>query len=292
MQYTKNNHLKIPENKFGMGHFEYGHCTRDLKSFKEEVFNTAKLLAEELKNEKIRLCYSGGVDSHVMLISFLELEIVDFTVAIAQYSYGSQKFINEHETKFAIDFCNQHYVDYKIYHIDLKSLWNPINLVKLTDPWTCNNPAYATHIWLVSEIVNDGYAPIFGLGVTALKYDKQANQYYQFRQFGTISLYNFFLKNNIKGTPFFHNYTPEHILSFINNLTCKANFAKNQIQTGMGKLYAYSRHFNVPQKNVFNGLEVIAKERAKTYRFLRNRYGRRDWEILLTDLLKVLEKPK
>ena len=31
MQYTKNNHLKIPENKFGMGHFEYGHCTRDLK---------------------------------------------------------------------------------------------------------------------------------------------------------------------------------------------------------------------------------------------------------------------
>ena len=292
MQYTKNNHLKIHENKFGMPHFEYSNCTRDLKSFKEEVFYTGKLLAEELKNEKIRLCYSGGVDSHVMLLSFIELKIVDFTVAIAKFSYGSQKFINEHETKFAIDFCNQHYVDYKIYNIDLKSYWNPINLVKFTDSCRCNNTADAIHLWLASEIVNDGYAPIFGYGPPDIQYNEESNQWCIRRECPAASFYEFFLKNNIKGIPLFYNYTPELILSFINNLMCKANIAKNQVQKSSGKLYAYSQYFNVPQKNVCSGLETIRKERRNINRFLKNRYGKRDWEILLTDLLKILEKPK
>ena len=291
MNYTKNNYLKIYANKFGGHYFEYSNCTEDLKSYKEEVLNSAKLISEQLKNKKIALCYSGGADSHVMLLSFLELKI-DFTVAILKISYGSQEFINKHETQFAINFCNQNYIDYKIYNIDLKTFWNPVNLVKFTDPYMMNCPVYAVHMWLTSEIVSDGNSPIFGEGRMNINYDKKSNQYYIRHLHGEFSLHNFYLKNNIKGIRWFHNYTPEQTLSYFNELICEYNIIREQVQTGPGKLYTYSKHFPIQQQNVFTGFESIYKKKQNMQRFLYNRYGRLIWEILLTDLLKILEKPK
>ena len=293
MHYTKNNYLKIYTNKFGAGLFEYSSCTEDIvMSWDKETLNTAKLISEELKDEKIVLLCSSGADSTIMLKCFMKLK-VSFTVAFGIYNFGSKHFINYHDVEPQMTFCKENGIEYKTYTLDVKEFWKPKNLFKYTEPYLQPSPDYAVLQWIMEQVIEDGGIPLFAGGDPVFKPWAAGNTQTVHRiKYADFALHQFLEKNNIKGTIWFYCYTPEQTLAYINDVISNRTLARQKNITGSSpKFYVYEKYYPLISKKNYTGFEYVMKANEHSRRLLTNRYAKNHWQILVIDLIKCLEKP-
>jgi hypothetical protein len=122
---THDNHFKFGwgseqynfDNKVGKYWVEFGRAKYLPKSFKEECIRAARLLGENA-TQPLMVCFSGGVDSEVIVRSLQDAH-VPFEVVIMRLNYNDMKNVNHHDNKYAFDYVREHSIPYHVVDMDL-----------------------------------------------------------------------------------------------------------------------------------------------------------------------------
>jgi ferredoxin-fold anticodon binding domain-containing protein len=93
-------------------------CIKPVFSFKEELLNNAKSTIDHFDGKKFSILFSGGMDSELVLRSYLELKH-DFDVNIFRY----EKDYNVYDVSHAVVSCEKLGVPYKIIDFNLEKFY-------------------------------------------------------------------------------------------------------------------------------------------------------------------------
>ena len=123
---THNNHFEFGwgEGKFNfynqIGEYwmKFGRASYMPSSFRSECVRAAKLIGENA-NLPVLICFSGGMDSEVVVRSFQEAEI-DFEVVIMNLKYDNNNNTNDYDNIYAYNYVKQHNISYRTITIDLE----------------------------------------------------------------------------------------------------------------------------------------------------------------------------
>lgn len=100
---------------------------------------------------KPALCFSGGIDSQVMVDCFLRANVV-FDVVIMRFPNN----LNLHDIKTAIEFCDLRNINYKFIDIDVISFLSR-DLMTFADHHDVSSPQFATHFKMFEQLQEQGY---------------------------------------------------------------------------------------------------------------------------------------
>ena len=175
MYITHNNHLQFGwgngtsnfDNKFGEFWVKYGRASYIPLSFKDECIRAAKLIGESTK-KPILVFFSGGIDSEIMVRSFIESG-VEFETVVMKYKYRHDDHINENETKRTFEIAIEHDLVCHTITVDVEEFF------KNRLPELCRR--YKTNSWsklLVTEIIRQfsNYHCVIGGGEMSLQRHK------------------------------------------------------------------------------------------------------------------------
>jgi hypothetical protein len=265
---------KNPEQKWVV---QYGPCTKIPLNFKEECIRTAQTIYRDAGSKKINLLFSGGSDSEVVLQSFALAEI-PFSVSILRF----ENDLNIHDISYAIIACEKWCIPYKLIDLNLLSFWEN-NITKYADPTYCISPQLISTMWLVDQI--EGF-PVMGSGECLLVKDYPADyipgvspyehsEWYLWEREKIAAWYRHFIVRGRSGCPGFFQYTPEIILSylqdpFVQRLTNSQIAGK--LSTESSKLKIYQQHFELIDRPKYSGFERVPDQDAYFRRILTERY--------------------
>ena len=285
---------KTPEDKWFV---KYGRCERQPLNFHDECLATAKLIRNKT-DQPLHVMFSGGVDSEVVLRSFYENEI-KIQVAILRYKND----LNIHDVSWAIVICDYLKIPYKIYDLDLIEFWNSPAADQLAQQTYCPSPQLLPAMWLIDQI--PGY-PIMGSGECLFVKNRPddyvpgvspylRSDWMLYEKEKVAAWYRHFIIKNRTGCPGFFQYTPEIMLSylqdpFVDDLIHDRIVGK--LSTESSKLKIYQQHFKLYDRSKYTGFEKVTAEDAKYRAVLLQRYGNAS-EIskISTDDLKEMLKP-
>ncbi len=268
------NFRKTPDDVWWV---DYGKCHRPTLSFREECFKTAKLIEANAQGE-IVLLLSGGIDSEVMLQSFLH-EKIKFKVAIMQF----ENDLNEHDVHFAKRHCDKYSIKPYIFKLDLVKFWHD-NLFTYADPVYSVSPQVLPHMWLVDQI--DGY-PVMGSGECLLVKRRpfdyipgvspyEHDDWRLFEKEKIASWYRHLIVRDREGCMGFFQYNPEIILSFlvdpfVKRLTNSEIVGK--LSSASSKHLIYSQHFELEIRDKHSGFEKVKSWDTHFRTMLVKKYG-------------------
>ena len=230
----------------------YGSIRREIKSFKEEMLITAKLIKEKSGGKPLWVLCSGGMDSEVVLRSFIESHII-VNVAIARF----ENDLNEHDIRYAIDFCKSNNIHFELFDINVESFWEK-ELEDYAVPISCISPQFPIVLWLMDQV--DGI-PIIGSGDSFLARYVNSNTFYFYEREKFFSYYFHLMRRKRFGVPAFLQYTPELLLSFLFDPELKKfiQIAKTKkiLSISKWKYQVYKQHFNLKNRPIFTGFEQL-----------------------------------
>ena len=119
-------------------------------SFKESLIATA----EAYRDQYNILYLSGGVDSEVVALAFIEAK-VSFVPVIFMWSMSDGEIINHHDTKWAFKFCKTHNLKPYIKVIDIETLWASDQMEELAKQYNTSSPQILTYHYGVNLIDED-----------------------------------------------------------------------------------------------------------------------------------------
>lgn len=259
----------------------YGSPSGPLGNFREECHRAARLLASTHPSP-IWLCFSGGLDSEVMVRVFIECGI-PFRAAFLRFSQGE----NDHEYEWTQRICRQLNVELKIFTLDLKQFFLSGAALDFADSAECSTPEMLATMWLSSQLEgsvvfgsgecffvrenSDGFEP--GLRMPYSPYCT----WHLFEKESVGSWYKHFVRAGITGSPGFFQYTAEQIFSYckipiIENLL--ANRLYGKLSSTSSKLEAYRQFWPLEARPKYNGYENLRALVEDFELFLVNRYPR------------------
>jgi hypothetical protein len=210
----------------------------------EEIYN--------LKQGKLYLMYSGGVDSEYALSVFLSLGM-DVTPVIVRMN----PWFNAHDFKYALDFCDSKNLKPLIIDIDLKEFVESGKILDIAKSMRSSVYHYSTTAYAIGQldgtvICGDGEPYINNQdgvwSVTMYEFD--------------YALVNYYKDNNIYGTPHFNRYSPEMMISFLSTnrmkeLAGNKHPGKLGSNSSKGIIYNNASNFNMPLRPKYHGFELI-----------------------------------
>ena len=210
----------------------------------EEIYN--------LKQGKLYLMYSGGVDSEYALNVFLSLGM-DVTPVVVRMN----PYYNAHDFKYASDFCDSKNITPVIIDIDLKEFITSGKILDIAKSMRSSVYQYSTTAHAISKldgtiICGDGEPYINNQNgvwsVTVYEYD--------------YALVNYYKDNNIHGTPHFNRYTPEMMISFLTTtrmreLTENKHPGKLGSNSSKGIIYNDVSNFGLTLRPKYHGFELV-----------------------------------
>lgn len=101
---------------------KFGRAKYFPKSFKDECIRAANLINVNA-NKPILIFFSGGIDSEIVVRSFLAIN-VSIEVAIMKLKWKNNDHINKHDTKYAYNFCHKHNIKIHEVTIDIEESFN------------------------------------------------------------------------------------------------------------------------------------------------------------------------
>lgn len=207
---THNNYLKVGynNNSFTLRNntndqffVQYTPVTRDPFSFKDECIYTAKLLREKT-DKTIYLMYSGGIDSEIVLRSFILAKIPNWKVFVMNYDN-----VNDYDLRYSKKFLSDNNINFHEHFFDLKKYWES-DVIEDMKRYGSISPQFATYanrmFYIASEL--NGF-PVNCCGNKNLYHD--GNDLLTIEHEKGSTLYRVLLVNNIQGCGRFYQYTPE-----------------------------------------------------------------------------------
>ena len=256
MSFTKDNHFKFgydhrwfvprnnPEQRYTV---LFDHCQREPLSWRDECIEAARLIGQGT-DDPIHVLYSGGIDSEVTVMSFLEAG-VSITADIMCF----EDDLNQHDVRYAFEFCRSHNVPFKVHNLNIRKFFAG-QMYDYADVTHCASPQLCATMWLVDQI--DGY-PVIGQGecVLVLKDDR-----WVFRESEMVnSFYRYYMVTDREGIPGFHQYTPEQMLSFFKDTTFLPymNLTSGKTSNKTTKPEIYQKYFPIEPRPKYTGFEKV-----------------------------------
>lgn len=191
--------------------YHFNRCSRRVLSFPKECEAVAELLAEKAERlgRPLYLLQSGGLDSEVMILSFIKAG-VKFKTASFRFSAG----LNSHEVQNICRFNEQHSLDHIFLDINPLTWYQTESARKLYFDSFCTEPIMIPHMKLLSHIWKDlGGMPVMGGGdVVVLNTDGQW-RYSKFEYM--LPWYWHARKNDIDAAVAFFQHVPEITYSML-----------------------------------------------------------------------------
>lgn len=297
-QYTADNHFKFgydktwftdrtsEKNKWSV---EYGRCNRTVQSFRLECISAASRIYDQREGLSVDVLFSGGSDSEIVLRSFKELK-VPINVHIMRYD----NYVNAHDWSYAYVICQSLNIKPIFHDLDLIDFWESGKCMEYADLSKCVSPQLLPHMWLMDRV--DGL-PVMGSGESyTARLDINSKRKFQFteKNYSTLvpwvlyerekiaSWYRFPIKRGRPAVPGFFQYSPELMVSFLDDEVSRKLHSNKSI----GKLSNKSSKFNIyksywPElvdKKKWSGFETVLDHDRPMRQKLRSLYGDHEFE--------------
>ena len=239
--------------------------TRRPRDFKSECLDVVSKIKDAYPNEKFSIFFSGGVDSEVLAQSFL-LAGVPFVADILRFKDG----YNDHDIKYAIDFCEYYNVQYRVHEIDIVEFYKSKEYLPIGIKYQSSQIAQIQLIWLMNKI--DDAIPVLGTGevffeqkfdyAAYLRNPKERNNrwFYYVRENNDLSVPKYAHINQRPVISEFFSYTPEIMLSYavdplVTKLVTNQLVGKRSVQAI--KKEVYGQHFLLKPRPKYHGYETL-----------------------------------
>lgn len=209
MELIKDNYL------YGTGsgsewHVNIDPPTRKVKTYYEETIEAVEYVYAN-KVGKLQVLFSGGLDSQYVCEVFLKLGI-EFETVIIELKDSQGISYNDHDTKWAYEFCNARKIKPVIYDLDFDNFVKSGKIVDIAESVECCATSIPHTLYVLSQL--DGFT-ILGNDPPYLRYEKEKDQWYLEELQCGHSILRFYERNNLNGCPYLLSYTPEMMLSFL-----------------------------------------------------------------------------
>ncbi len=255
---------------------QYGKPRSIGMTFKEACLYQAKLIQSRASRGKIGILCSGGIDSEVTLISFVEAGI-----PVKAYIGRMSNDYNFHDICYAIMVCEKNSISYTLIDYDFEKMMQEkgSNYAEISQ---CFSPQLINVMYLMDQIYE---FVVVGCGVCVLKRTSlEKNDWQLNERERVVSWYKFLLHRNRESCPGFFQFTPEAIFSYANDPFVREQFlSAKYINSSDFKLAMYSRHFNLVARPKLTGFEKIQDIDYRYRSQLLKSYGMCD-SVFKTDL--------
>ena len=277
MVFTENNHWRFG---WGTGIYNYdqqrmhlwvtyGPCNRAPKSFEDEVYLTARKIADAT-TKRIFVAMSGGLDSEIVARAMLH-EKVPFTPVIAQFDND----VNKHDISYAFDFCQQHNLEPEIVKMDVLAMFED----SINCPYVLANCANIMYMIIMRHVHALGGTTILGGGEQ--RFSKHGDVVFVPVPYERIAITHFQQAEKIEGVLPFYCYTPETMLAIIREAKAYGfgeltEFAHNV------KEHMYRKFWpDMAVREKYSGMETVNEARAKAQRALEAKFRGKltDWKV-------------
>lgn len=244
----------------------HGTVTRPRMSWRDECLFSAKRIVEKY-GDKVSLLFSGGLDSEVMLRSFVANGSLPNVVIVRFANY-----LNHHDLNYATQVCEQLQITPNFLDIDIEKFWQE-EVFKYTDPIQLTSPQIAVILWAIEQI--DGVACV-GAGENFLQREYGKETFYDVESEVSLGFYRWFIHKNKPGIPAFFQYTPEQMYSFLEdevvNDMLKNAKSKKFMSTSKVKYDLYKKHFDLKPRASMTGFELLMDHDKNIRQQLEDRY--------------------
>jgi hypothetical protein len=239
--------------------------SRTPMSFTLECIDVATKIRDCYPGEKYSILFSGGVDSEVLCQSFL-LAKIPFVVDILRFKDG----YNDHDIKYAIDWCINNNVTYRIHELDIIEFYNSKEYIPLGIKYQSSQIAQIQLIWLMNRI--DDAIPILGTGEVFFEQKpdfkgfltdgvhRPPRWFYYVRENNDLSIPKYAYINHRPVISEYFSFTPEIMLSYaIDPLVTKliTNQLPGKRSVQQIKLDVYGQHFPLETRPKYHGYETL-----------------------------------
>lgn len=219
-------------------------------------FAESVLAAEEIysiKEGPLYIMYSGGLDSEFVLSVFLELGMDVTPVIIRMGNY------NEHDIKYAIEFCQARNIIPKIIDIDFDKFVTSEKILEVaiqSRSMLYHRPVTA---YVASQL--DGTV-VLGDGEPYIRLDNNTNTWNLEVDEHDFAVCNYLLLHQVPCVPHFNRYRPGMMSSYMLDPRMQ-ELATHQHPGKLGsnssKIYMYNRHspFTLVPRQKYTGYEII-----------------------------------
>jgi hypothetical protein len=222
-------------------------------------FEESLLAAEEIyqiKQGKLHILYSGGIDSEYALSVFLYLgmEVIPVIVKLSP-NY------NDHDIKYALDFCQSKNITPIIIDIDFDDFVKTNKIIDIAEESKCNLYHYPATAYAAGQI--DGTA-LIGDGDPYIRLNELTNSWNLELDEHELVIYNYLNKRNIPCVPKFNRFRPGMLAAYMLDPRMKElaeNKHPGKLSSRSSKKYIYNRHtpYQLIERPKYTGYERIEK---------------------------------
>jgi hypothetical protein len=209
MEYIKDNYL------YGTGSGDTWHVNieppkRKVKTYFEETLEAVEYVYAN-KTGRFTVMLSGGLDSQYVCEVLLKLGI-KFDTVVIEYLDNQGQHYNDHDTKWAYEFCLSRNIYPKKMNVNFDRLVESGEAVEIAESIKCCSIVVSYFLCVVSKI--DGFI-LIGNDPPYLKFEQDKNIWMLEELQYIHGLLRFYQKYNLPGCPYLLSYTPEMMLSFL-----------------------------------------------------------------------------
>jgi hypothetical protein len=237
-----------------------------------------------LKQGKLYLLYSGGVDSEYALSVLLAMG-VDVTPVIIKLNPN----YNLHEIQYAFKFCESKNLTPLVIDIDFDTFVKSGKILDLARSMNINIFHYSATAHAVSLL--DGTV-LLGDGEPYIRLVDDENWNVELYEY-EFGIGNHFINQGIHGTPYLLRYTPEMMASFLNSQRIQelaANKHPGKLGSHSSKVFVYNEYsnFDLEIRTKQHGYEIIEQSEIFKHEVFReftpwhagNKYSKNYYEFL------------
>ena len=251
MQLSKNNYI-LPSGMGSTFSVLFDELSKQYDNYFVESCRAAKKVYD-LKQGKVYMLYSGGVDSEYALSVFLSLGM-DITPVIINLNPN----YNDFDIKYATDFCNRKNITPLIVNLDFDQFVKSGKFLEVSK--ICRSKIYhrAATAYVAGQL--DGTV-LLGDGEPYIKKDSNDNWNIEIYEHD-YAVWNYYVAKGIYGTTHFNRYTSEMLLSFFADermVELANNIVPGKLSSNSSKFIIYNRHcdFNLEERPKYRGYEKI-----------------------------------
>ena len=208
----------------------------------------------DMRQGKVHILYSGGIDSEHCLSIFTHLGM-DVTPVIIKINPG----YNDHDTEYAFKFCESKNIKPLVIDIDFLHFIDSGKFSEIFKEMKTSAFGRAPIAYAASLL--DGTV-ILGDGEPYIKLNETDNTWYMMEEEHDFSIYKYFQSQGIHGVPHYTRYTPEMFMAYMTDprmIELANNQLPGKLSSHTSRPFIYNRHsgFDLQPRNKYNGFEHI-----------------------------------
>lgn len=269
LEITKKNYFKFGYNgkwfnqrksKADQFDVNFSRADREIFDLRTEAVLAARDIFKKAKSD-ICILMSGGLDSEVCAEAF-RLAKVPFRVIMHRYKND----LNIHDIAWGVIYCERHGIPYEFIDLDAVDFFSG-ECYEMAKEFVSYNTMLLCSARLSEKVAQKGLFPVISSGDLYLK--KHGGRWVHVEKDASSILYRFQIARKIDGVFGFHQWSPELMLAFVDDVRTVRLFSNRLMENYSDitpyKYDIYSQHFNIEKRPKYHGFEKLLPLIASDY---------------------------